>query len=386
MMASLRSLAMTSIVASLIQGYPATAFAEVSGQVRSTLLVKGSDGGAAEVDWLNRLRLTLDEDLGPSRLRVSYELAVSVAGEQPAQGDTDWLDLEGPVARGRDIESRHRLDRLELAFSAGDSMDVNIGRQAVSWGTTLYLTPADPFVPFSPSDTLRDYRRGIDALRLRAYPDALSELDLVVRPSRLRDRTELTVLARALTVWGNWEVSGWAGSLYGDAAAAIGAAGGIADWAVRAEAAVRDGERSTIGRGAIGISRTFSVCNRDLGFVLEYQYDGFGAARRQDYEDLLRSDPFVRGELQVLGRDQAVVQAVYQVHPLWELTGLALWNLNSGSVILGPGFSHSLSDAATFSASVFAEFGETIPEEAIPAEAGIRAPPVNAYVYLTWYF
>ena len=386
MMASLRPLAMTSIMAGLIQGCPAAAAAEISGLARSTLLMKGSDGGAAEVDWLNGIRLTLDGDLGPARLTVSYELAVSVAGEQPAQGDTDWLDLEGPVARGGDIESRHRLDRLELAFSADDSIDVNIGRQAVSWGTTLYLTPADPFVPFSPSDTLRDYRRGIDALRLRAYPGALSELDLVVRPSRLRDRTELTVLARALTIWGDWEVSAWAGSLYGHAAAAVGAAGGIADWAVRAEAVVRDGERSAIGRGAIGISRTFSVWNRDLGFVLEYQHDGFGAARRQDYEDLLQSDPFVRGELQGLGRDQAVVQAVYQVHPLWELTGLALWNLNSGSVILGPGFSHSLSDAATLSGSVFAEFGDTIPEEAIPAEAEFRAPPVNAYLYLTWYF
>ncbi len=381
-----RSLAMTSVVIVVIQGCPAAAGAEVSGHVRSTLLVKGSDGGATEADWLNGLRLTLDEDLGSAVLTLSYELAVSVAGEQPARGDTDWLDLEGPVARGRDVESRHRLDRLELAFSAGDGIDVTIGRQAVSWGTTLFLTPADPFVPFSPSDTLRDYRRGIDALRLRAYPGALSEFDLVVRPSRLRDRTELTVLARALTIWGDWEVSAWAGSLYGDAAAAVGAAGGIADWAVRAEAAVRDGGKSAIGRAAIGVSRTFSVWNRDLGFVLEYQHDGFGAARRQDYEALLRSDPFVRGELQVLGRDQAVMQAVYQVHPLWELTGLALWNLNSGSAILGPGFSHSLSDAATVSGSVFAELGDAIPEEAIPAEAGIRAPPVNAYLYLTWYF
>ena len=386
MIASLRSLAITSIVACLIQACPAAAVAEVSGHVRSNLLVQGSDGGATEVDWLNGLRLTLDEDLGPTRLTVSYELAVSVSGEQPAQGDSDWLDLEGPVARGRDIESRHRIDRLVLAFSAGDGFDVNIGRQAVSWGTTLYLTPADPFVPFSPSDTLRDYRRGIDALRFRAYPDALSELDLVVRPSRLRDRTELTVLARALTTWRDWEVSAWAGSLYGDAAAAVGAAGEIADWAVRAEAAVRDSGRSSIGRGALGIARTFSVWNRDLGFVLEYQYDGFGAARRQDYEDLLQSDPFVRGELQGLGRDQAVVQAVYQVHPLWELTGRALWNMNSGSVILGPRFSHSLSDAATLSGSVFAQIGETIPEEAIPAGAESRAPPVNAYLYLTWYF
>lgn len=385
MTAVLRSLAMTSMVVSLVQGCPATAVADIAGHVRSTLLAKRSDAGAAEFDLLNGFRLTLDEDYGPARFTASYELVVSV-GDQPVPVDTDWLDLEGTVARGGDIESHHRLDRLEFAFNAGDSIDVNIGRQAVSWGTTLFLTPADPFVPFSPSDTLRDYRRGIDAFRLRAYPDALSEIDLVVRPSRLRDRTEMTVLARALTTAGDWEVSGWAGWLYGDEAAAVGAAGGIADWAVRFEAAVRGGEGRTIGRGVLGLSRTFSVGERDLGFVIEYQYDGFGAARRQDYEDLLKSDPFMRGELQVLGRDQAVVQAVYQVHPLWELTGRALWNLNSGSVILGPGFSHSLSDAATLSGSVFAEFGEAIPEEGFPEETESRAPPVNAYLYLTWYF
>ena len=386
MIAGLRSLAATSVMAGLIQGCPATAAAEISGHVRSTLLLKKSDGGATEADWLNGLRLTLDEGHGPARLTLSYELSASAFAEQPARGDTGWLDLEGAVARGGDIESRHRLDRLELAFGAGDGIDVNVGRQAVSWGTTLYLTPADPFVPFSPSDTLRDYRRGIDAIRLRAYPGALSEIDLVVRPSRLRDRTELTVLARALTTRGDWEVSAWAGSLYGDAAAAVGAAGGIVDWAVRAEAVVRDSGGRTIGRGAFGLSRTFSVRKRDLGFVLEYQHDGFGAAERGEYADLLVSDPFARGELQVLGRDQALVQAAYQVHPLWELTGLALWNLNSGSVILGPGFSHSLSDAATISGSVFAEIGEAIPEEAVPEEADFRAPPVNAYLYLTWYF
>ena len=385
MTAGLRSLAMTSMVAGLVQGCPATAVADIFGHVRSTLLMKRSDTGVTDFDLLNGLRLTVDEDLGLARFTASYELAVNL-GDQTAPGDAGWLDLEGTVARGGDLGSHHRLDRLEFAFSAGDGVDVNIGRQAVSWGTTLYLTPADPFVPFSPSDTVRDYRRGIDALRLRAYPDALSEFDLVVRPSRLRDRTELTVLARALTTSGDWEVSAWVGWLYGDGAAAVGASGEVADWAVRFEAAVRSWERRAVGRGALGLSRTLSVGGRDLGFVIEYQYDGFGAARRQDYEDLLQSDPFMRGELQGFGRDQAVAQAVYRIHPLWELTGLAHWNLNSGGVILGPGFTHSLSDAATLSGSVFAEFGEAIPEEGFPEEAQVRAPPVNAYLSLTWYF
>ena len=85
---------------------------------------------------------------------------------------------------------QHRFDRLNVGFSPSQAMDLTLGRQAVSWGTTLFLTPADPFLPFSPSDPFRQFRGGGDAARLRLYPGPLSALDVVVRvlPTRWKGR------------------------------------------------------------------------------------------------------------------------------------------------------------------------------------------------------
>jgi hypothetical protein len=49
--------------------------------------------------------------------------------------------------------------------------------------------------------------------------------------------------------------------------------------------------------------------------IAEYQHDGFGAASSEDLLGVVASDPFQRGELQVLGRDVLAVQGSYQIHP-----------------------------------------------------------------------
>ena len=45
---------------------------------------------------------------------------------------------------------------------------------------------------------------------------------------------------------------------------------------------------------------------------------------------------FQRGELQVLGRDEILSQAQYQLHPLWSLSFLWFLNLNDPSSLLSP--------------------------------------------------
>ena len=234
-------LAFAATAAAVAMGCPPGASAaDVSGYVQSTLATHGGTR-SGEAEWFNGFRIALNQDLGVLRQELAYQFDIDVTGPRQ-DGSTDWIDLQGTLSRGEHVQVRHRIDRLQFMWSPGEFVDLNIGRQAISWGTTFYLTPADPFVPFSPSDTFRQYRRGIDALRVRAYPDSLSEMDLVVRPSRLGGREELTVLGRMLTTWKGWEISAWGGSLYGDAAAAFGSAGEIADWAVRFEAVFRDRE------------------------------------------------------------------------------------------------------------------------------------------------
>ena len=191
----------------------------------------------SNVSDFNRFRLTLNPSWGPFLLETSYEQTLTVRqqrtpdsfglGGVPSGGE--WLPLEGSFTDPDEqhVMWGHRLDRLNVTYSPSRTVDMTVGRQAVSWGTTLFLTPADPFLPFNPSDPFRQFRGGVDAARLRMYPGPLSAIDLVVRATETLEGEEVTALARGLTTWRNWEFSGWAGSLYDDPAAAVGAAGGI---------------------------------------------------------------------------------------------------------------------------------------------------------------
>ena len=294
----------------------------------------------------NRFRLSVDPSAGPFSFEAAYEHAVTFQ-QHPAQlgfgltglqSGAEWWDLGGTITPSgqRNALWQHRFDRLNIGWSPTGSIEVRVGRQAISWGTTRFLTPADPFVPFIPADPLRLYRAGVDALRVRAYPSPLSEIDFVVRPSRSAAGEELTALLRGLTTWRNWEISGWGGSLYGDTAGAIGLAGGIRPWAVRAEAVVRDYDGTVVGRGTIGVDRLFVIGSRTLTFLWEYQRDGLGAIAPEDFFRVLLSQEASRGEFQLYGRDETMLSVGYEVSPQWSVSVLGLHNLNDGSTLLGP--------------------------------------------------
>ena len=344
----------------------------------------------------NRVRLTIDPSWGPLSLEASYEHAVTFRqrrvptglgpGGVPSGGE--WFGLGGTItpADQEHVLWQHRLDRLNVGFSPTRSMDLRVGRQAVSWGTTLFLTPADPFLPFSPSDPFRVFRGGVDAGRLRLYPGPLSSLDFVVRPTKTALGEEMTGLLRGLTTWKNWELSGWGGTLYGDRAGALAAAGGIGVWAVRAEAVIREIRGRVVGRGSIGLDRLLQVGGRDTSVLLEYQHDGLAAAGPEEYLDIVQSPEFMRGELQVLGRDEAVFQMSYQLHPLWSVAGLGLVNLNDGSALISPGFAYSAGDEVSISGGVYFGIGESAvsPERPLPSEYGLSG--TTGYASLSWFF
>lgn len=350
----------------------------------------------AERNWsdLGRARLAVEHAVGPVSVSAAYEQllslrrreSVAAVGVGTVPGGGEWLDLQWTIDEETHAVWRHRFDRLELRWSPAASVDLALGRQAISWGTTLLLTPADPFVPFTPIDPFREFRAGVDAMRARVYPGPLSEIDLVVRPSTTAAGTELTVLARGLTTWKGWELSGWAGTLYGDRAAAFGAAGSLASWALRVEAVVRDQDAGGTFRGAVGVDRLSQVAGRDLYFIAEYQRDGLGAADANRYPVVLESSPFLRGELQVLGRDEALVQLSYQLHPLWNLSALWIWNLNDRSALISPSFAYSAGNNASITGGIFLGTGssEVAGTPALPSEYGLSGK--TAFFSLSWFF
>jgi hypothetical protein len=346
---------------------------------------------------INRLRFMTRPALGPLSLEVAYEHLVTYNQREAAArsggalgvivpGGGEWLDLQWTIKESDHVVWGHRFDRLNLEWAPVEPLDLALGRQTISWATTLILTPADPFIPFDPSDPFREFRAGVDALRVQAFPGPLSDLDFVVRPSKTPVGETLTLAGRGRTVWWNWEVSAWAGMLHDEPATAVGAAGSVGSLALRTEASLREEDDDLVFRGTVGLDRLFNAFDRDLFVVLEYQHDGFGASSAEDLSRVIGSDPFARGELQVLGRDEIAAQSSYQVHPLWSTGLLLLWNLNDGSALLAPSVSYSASNEVTLRGGLFLGLGDDTAggQGELPSEYGIV--PTFLYVSLTAFF
>ena len=125
---------------------------------------------------------------------------------------------------------------------------------------------------------------------------------------------------------------------------------------------------------------------RDLYFVAEYQRDGLGGANADQYAGVLASDTYLRGEHQVMGRDETFVQASYQLHPLWNLSGLWISNLNDRSALVSQSFAYSAGNNALITGGAFFGIGsdDFTSNKALPSEYGLAGKA--AFLSLSWYF
>lgn len=342
----------------------------------------------------NRFRLMSEPRWGPLSLEIAYEHnlglnrlptspALAIAGVPEIR---PWLDLQWNLWEKDHVSWQHRFDRLNFRWAPTGKLDLTLGRQTASWATTLFLTPADPFSPFNPADPFRAYRGGIDAARIQFHPGPLSQVEVVVRPTRSGGGRELTALGRGLTTWKNWEISGWAGTLFDEPAAAGAVSGSLGPVALRGEASLRRIRGENVFRGTLGVDRRLTLSNRDLYLVAEYQHDGLGAANAGETSTVLESEAFTRGELQVLGRDEAAAQAQYQLHPLWSLSLLWLWNLNDRSSLLAPSLSYSASNEVTITGGVFKGFGNVSTDSEGPPASEYGSLGTTAYLSLSIFF
>ena len=361
-----------------------------------------SRGGVQDVQ---RLRLMVEPGWGPFSLDAAYEHVLTFfenrqaeaggvfpGGVVPAGGE--WLDLQWTVADDDRLAWRHRFDRLALTYSPDLPVRIAVGRQTISWATTLFLTPADPFAPFDPADPFREYRAGVDALRIHVYPGQFTDVDLVLRASDSPTGESLTALARGRTVWRGWELSAWAGALHEEPAAAIATTGALGQAALRGELSLREvNNDGPAWRGALGVDTRVDAFSRDLYLVAEYQHDDLGAADPEELLRVVESEPFQRGELQVLSRDVMAGEASYQVHPLLSAELLILWSLSDGSALLSPAVTYNLADEAVARAGLFFGAGNDRSSDggngsnnplSVPSEFGLT--PTILYASLSLFF
>jgi hypothetical protein len=357
---------------------------------------RAGDLGPGGTTLLGRFRLMPTWTDGPVSVEAAYEHivtrtpiggGVSVTTPGGAAASTgDWLGLDWPIRSTERTSWRQRFDRLSVGVDAGP-VSLVVGRQAISWATTLFLTPADPFAPFDPSDPFREYRGGVDAVRVRAFAGPFTEMDVVVRPAKTPTGTTLTAVGRAQTSRGGWAFGAWGGVVHDEGAAAVFATGAAGATALRGSLALRrDGEGKATVRGAVGGDRLFELSGRDLRALVELQYDGFGAARGSDLLEVVASAPYLHGEMQTLGRWTTAAQASWQAHPLVSADAMALVNLGDGSALLAPGLSWSATASASVRAGAFVGVGRETsdPRAGLGSEYG--SVPLLGYLALSVFF
>ena len=358
--------------------------------------VDDGPSGPGGAHLFGRLRLMPSVPAGPVTFDAAWEQllvrvpegfasAGLVPGASPTRS-TDWLDLDGVVRRGERTTWTHRLDRLSVAWDAG-RISLTVGRQAISWATTLFLTPADPFAPFDPSDPFREYRGGVDAVRVRAFPGPFSEVELVLRGAGTVDGDRLTAVARAQTSRGGWAFGGWGGWVHEEGAAAVFVSGALGSSAVRAEATVREtpDDGGATFRSAVGLDRNAVLSGRDVYAIVELQYDGFGADRASDLLEVIVSKPYSRGELQTLSTWMGMARISVQAHPLVSLDGLVLTSLSDRSALVAPGVAWSATGSATVRVGAYLGVGPDRVDASGPA-SGYGPLPRVLYASLAWFF
>jgi hypothetical protein len=256
------------------------------------------------------------------------------------------LDVE--IYSGEHVLSQASFDRLNFKLEF-DDVEVTAGRQAVTWGVSYFWPAMDLFAPFNPQQVDRDYKAGVDAVRVVIPLGNFSEMEVlggVLGPSFDRDGS-----AAALLRWnvGSADLGFMGGHFHGDNVLGSFLTANLRGTGLRGEITWTDSgdpddverSRETFWRGSAGIDRQLVP---SLTLSMEIAYNGYGSRDAADYLELLQADRILRGEVTGLGKAYAGVSTIWLLHPLWTLTNTALINWNDPSGMWIPTLNWSSSD------------------------------------------
>jgi hypothetical protein len=232
------------------------------------------------------------------------------------------------------------LDRLNFQFDL-DRARLVVGRQAITWGVSYFWPAVDLFAPFAPQQIDRDYKAGVDAVRLVVPLNNFSELEVVgavLGSSFQRDGSGATLLrwnfgSADLGVMGGWFHRDTV--LGGFVTADVKGTGvrGELTWTHSGDPDDETRDRERFWRGSAGLDRQLTA---SLNLVTEFSWNGYGTSDASQYLEWLEADRVLRGEVTGLGRVYTGGTLGWMMHPLFSLTNTILVNLKDPSALWIP--------------------------------------------------
>lgn len=283
----------------------------------------------------------------------------TLLGRSGTQVPYRTIDTRWEWSKADDVNAWIYFDRANIELTLGRA-DVAFGRQAITFGKAYFWNPLDVFLAFGSTEFDRDYKAGVDALRVDAPIGDLSGLTIVGVPGRVEEQGPQTdeqsfwsrsaLLAR---VYGNrrsWDLAVQGGKILGGYQLGGAIAGELGTMEVRGEGAwfVSQDASAFSGLAAApvvedhfsivaGFGRSF--VGGDLQLQAEYYYNGAARGSRVD-----RLAMVAAGRLQHLNRHLLGIVGSYRLHPLLSSSLAALWGASDGSWLLQPGLSYSAAD------------------------------------------
>jgi hypothetical protein len=305
-----------------------------------------------------------------TRLRVDSAGEAAGLGVLPPAAPAPFRlrQLDAALAEGPGLSWRHELDRGAAQARLGP-VRATLGRQAVGWGRGVLFGAVDLFAPFSPLELDREWRRGVDALRLEVELPGRAAAEAVVAGAESAARSAALLRLRGARGDADGEVvGGWRAGDWVAGAAASAAAGGAE---VHGEVAVfraRDplpaggtlGDRRTALKAVLGASHRLPL-GRGLYLLLEAHWSGFGAARPGDLRALARDPEFARrllqGDSQIAGRQAVALLSTYELSEVTTASLTAAASPRDGSGVASPSLRFDLGDRIAVTAGVYLSWG-----------------------------
>jgi hypothetical protein len=299
------------------------------------------------------------------------------------------------VVVGRTFSYRHELDRASVAAHLG-GIDVVLGRQAVGWGRGVFFGAVDIFAPFSPLESDREWRRGIDAARLGMRVTDVISLDAVAAIGETKD--ESSFAARLHGYVGDIDGEFIVGTRREDFVYAVSASSPVYDAELHGELAVFKtpeaflegglfGRNDVVAKAVAGGSYSLDT-GSGLLLMAEYHFSGFGMRDVEQMQVRLEDEGFreryVRGDTQILGRHAAALQTAYGIKGASPVSVSWILSASDDSGVLIPSVTWIFSDNVTFVAQAYLPYGARPSGGEIRSEYG--STPVSGLVQASFYY